>query len=41
MLIRAHGTGIDVQIRIELLECDGQSAILQQGSKRRRGEALA
>ena len=41
MLIRAHGAGIDVQIGIELLECNGQSAILQQGSQRRRGEALA
>ena len=41
MLVRAHGARIDVQIRIELLECDGQAAILQQGSERRRGEALA
>ena len=41
VLVRAHGAGVDVQVGVELLQRDGEAAVLQQGSERRRGEPLA
>ena len=41
VLERAHGARIDVEVRVEFLQCDLQSARLQQRSKGRRCESFA
>ena len=41
VLIGAHGTGIDVDVGVELLRGDLQPARLQQTAERGRGDALA
>ena len=41
MLIGVHRAGVHVEVRVELLQRDFQSAVLQQGAERRRGQALA
>ena len=41
MLIRAHGAGIDVDIRVKLLRGDLETARLQKPSERRGSDALA
>ena len=41
VLIGAHGTGIDIDVGIELLRCDCQSARFEQPAERCGGYALA
>jgi len=41
VLVRAHRAGIDVQVRIEFLERDFESTILEQRAERRGRQALA
>ena len=41
VLVGAHRAGIDVDVRIELLHADPQSAMLQQHADRRAGQSLA
>ena len=41
MLERAHRSGIDVEIRIELLENDPQSAFFEQGAEGGRRQSFA
>ena len=41
MLKRRHGSGIDVEIGIELLETDPQAAAFQQATDARGGQSLA
>lgn len=36
-----HGAGVNIDIRIQLLDGDGKSPGLQQGAQRSRGKALA
>src|SRR5689334_11812399 len=36
----AHGTGVDVQVRVELLQGNAQAATLKQASNRRRCNAF-
>src|SRR5207302_223083 len=39
-LVGAHGAGIDVDVRVELLEADAEAAVFQQHADRGAGEAL-
>ena len=41
VLVRAHRPGVDVDIRVELLEPDPQPALLEQHADRRAGQSLA
>src|SRR5690606_29550037 len=41
MLERAHGAGIDVDVRVELDHADPQSAGFENGAKRGRGDAFS
>ena len=41
VLIRAHGAGVDVQIRVKFLVLHAQTALLQEPAERRRADALA
>src|SRR5438552_108243 len=41
VLVRAHRPGIDVEVRVQLLEGDGEVAGLQDVPDRRRGDPLA
>ena len=40
VLKRAHGAGIDVQVRIELLQSDSQAPALQQAADARGSDAF-
>jgi hypothetical protein len=40
MLKGAHGSRIDIQIRIELLESDTKPAAFEETAQRRRGDPL-
>jgi hypothetical protein len=41
VLIGIHRPGINVDVRVELLDRDGESTLLEQESDRGRGDALA
>ena len=41
VLIRAHGTGVDVQVRVEFLVLHAQPALLEESSERCGADALA
>src|SRR5262245_31767186 len=41
VLIRAHSAGIDIKVGVKLLQCNLESAILQQGAEGGSGQTLA
>jgi hypothetical protein len=41
VLVRAHRAGIDVEVRVELLERHGIAVVLEQPADRGRRESLA
>ena len=41
VLVGAHGAGVDVEVRVELLKRDLEAAVLEQGAERGRRQPLA
>jgi len=41
VLVRAHGTRVDVEVRVELLDAHLQAAALEEGAEGGGGEAFA